>query len=177
MDIIESRTGGHNDKKSRIMDLATLKFIDTYDFQWPVNVYICEYFPLNNEASIFIYNFIPDKNLLCVVGDDTDTVVASADSGKNIATLKGHIDYSFACCWSPDGRVIATGNQGAVRSLHFSEDGRYLAMAEPADFVHIFDAHTFDRSQVIDLFGEIAGVTFTPDTDGLYIANADENYG
>jgi len=30
---------------------------------------------------------------------------------------------------------------------------------------------------VIDLFGEIAGVTFTPDTDGLYIANADENYG
>jgi len=49
--------------------------------------------------------------------------------------------------------------------------------SEPADFVHIFDAHTFERSQVIDLFGEIAGVTFTPDTDGLYIANADENYG
>ncbi|CAG8694403.1 11558_t:CDS:2, partial [Acaulospora morrowiae] len=117
-----------------------------------------------------------------------------------IATLKGHIDFSFACCWSPDGNIIATGNQdkttrlydtrnmsktlnvlgakmGAVRSLHFSEDGRYLAMAEPADFVHIFDAHTFERSQVIDLFGEIAGVSFTPDADGLYIANADENYG
>ncbi|CAG8604151.1 39341_t:CDS:10 [Gigaspora margarita] len=161
MDIIESRTGGLNDRKSRIMDLATLKFIDTYDFQWPVNCTAVS----------------PNKKLLCVVGDDTDTVIASADSGKNIATLKGHIDYSFACCWSPDGRIIATGNQGAVRSLHFSEDGRYLAMAEPADFVHIFDAHTFDRSQVIDLFGEIAGVTFTPDTDGLYIANADENFG
>ncbi|KAF0400794.1 WD40 repeat-like protein [Gigaspora margarita] len=190
MDIVESRTGGivavisSNDRKSRIMDLATLKFIDTYDFQWPVNCTAVS----------------PNKKLLCVVGDDTDTVIASADSGKNIATLKGHIDYSFACCWSPDGRIIATGNQdkttrlydmrnlskafnvlgakiGAVRSLHFSEDGRYLAMAEPADFVHIFDAHTFDRSQVIDLFGEIAGVTFTPDTDGLYIANADENFG
>ncbi|CAG8762995.1 9421_t:CDS:2, partial [Dentiscutata heterogama] len=89
MDIIESRTGGivavisSNDKKSRIMDLATLKFIDTYDFQWPVNCTAVS----------------PNKKLLCVVGDDTDTVIASADSGKNIATLKGHIDYSFACCW------------------------------------------------------------------------------
>ncbi|RHZ79609.1 hypothetical protein Glove_143g62 [Diversispora epigaea] len=191
MDIIESRTGGaavavisSNDKKSRIMDLATLRFTDTYDFQWPVN---CT-------------SVSPNKDLLCVVGDDTDSVVVSADSGKPIATLKGHIDFSFACCWSPDGKIIATGNQdkttrlydtrnmskafnvlgariGAVRSLHFSEDGRYLAMAEPADFVHIFDAHTFERSQVIDLFGEIAGVTFTPDAEGLYIANADENYG
>lgn len=28
---------------------------------------------------------------------------------------------------------------GAVRSLRFSSDGRFLAMAEPADFVHVFD--------------------------------------
>ncbi|RGB38076.1 hypothetical protein C1646_693058 [Rhizophagus diaphanus] len=190
MDIIESRTGSivsvisSNDKKSRIMDLATTRFIETYDFEWAVN---CT-------------SVNPNKDLLCVVGDNTDAVVVSSDTGKTITTLKGHFDYSFACCWSPDGKIIATGNQdkttrlydirnmskafdvlgakiGAVRSLHFSEDGRYLAMAEPADFVHIFDAHTFERSQVIDLFGEIAGVTFTPDTDGLYIANADENYG
>ncbi|CAG8603122.1 4329_t:CDS:10 [Funneliformis mosseae] len=190
MDIIESRTGSivavisSNDKKSRIMDLATTRFIDTYDFEWAVN---CT-------------SVNPNKDLLCVVGDNTDTVVVNADTKKTVATLKGHFDYSFACCWSPDGKIIATGNQdkttrlydirnmskafnvlgakiGAVRSLHFSEDGHYLAMAEPADFVHIFDTHTFEQSQVIDLFGEIAGVTFTPDTDGLYIANADENYG
>ncbi|CAI2193801.1 2524_t:CDS:10, partial [Funneliformis geosporum] len=149
MDIIESRSGStvavisSNDKKSRIMDLATTRFIDTYDFEWAVN---CT-------------SVNPNKDLLCVVGDNTDTVVISTDTKKTVATLKGHFDYSFASCWSPDGKIIATGNQ------------------EPADFVHIFDAHTFEQSQVIDLFGEIAGVTFTPDTDGLYIANADENYG
>ncbi|CAG8749913.1 18354_t:CDS:10, partial [Acaulospora morrowiae] len=65
MDIIESRTGSvvavisSNDKKSRIMDLATLRFIEAYDFPWPVN---CT-------------SLSPSKNLLCVVGDDTDTMV------------------------------------------------------------------------------------------------------
>ncbi|CAJ0836284.1 17375_t:CDS:10 [Entrophospora sp. SA101] len=190
MDIIESRTGStvavisSNDKKSRIMDLASLKFIDTYDFEWAVN---CT-------------SVSPNRDLLCVVGDDTETMIVSSETGKVVSVLKGHIDYSFACCWSPNGRIIATGNQdkttrlydtrnmsksfavlgakiGAVRSLQFSADGRYLSMAEPADFVHVFDAHTFERSQVFDLFGEIAGVTFTPDSEGLYIANADENYG
>nr|CAG8504292.1 10195_t:CDS:10 [Entrophospora candida] len=190
MDIIESRTGStvavisSNDKKSRIMDLASLKFIDTYDFEWAVN---CT-------------SVSPNRDLLCVVGDDTETMIVSSETGKVVSVLKGHIDYSFACCWSPNGRTIATGNQdkttrlydtrnmsksfavlgakiGAVRSLQFSADGRYLSMAEPADFVHVFDAHTFERSQVFDLFGEIAGVTFTPDSEGLYIANADENYG
>lgn len=69
-----------------------------------------------------------------------------------IKVLRGHIDYSFACCWSPDDRYLATGNQdkttriydirnmsetlhvlranlGAIRSLHFSNDGRFLAAA------------------------------------------------
>ncbi|RUS35608.1 putative nucleotide binding protein [Jimgerdemannia flammicorona] len=173
-----------NDDRSRIMDLATLKIASTYCFPWAVN---CT-------------TLSPDKRMLCVVGDSTETFIANADTGEVITTLKGHIDYSFACCWSPDGRIVCTGNQdmttrlydtrnlskafcvlgaklGAIRSLHFSADGRYLAMAEPADFVHIFDTNTFDRSQVIDLFGDIAGVNFTPDAQSLYIANADEAYG
>jgi hypothetical protein len=29
---------------------------------------------------------------------------------------------------------------GAIRSLRFSADGRFLAAAEPADFVHVYDA-------------------------------------
>ena len=35
--------------------------------------------------------------------------------------------------------VVLSGRMGAVRSLRFSSDGRFLAMAEPADFVHLFD--------------------------------------
>lgn len=35
--------------------------------------------------------------------------------------------------------AVLNGRMGAVRSLRFSSDGRFLAMAEPADFVHVFD--------------------------------------
>jgi WD40 repeat protein len=118
-----------------------------------------------------------DKRILCAVGDSTDSILADAQSGEGtilcfsylcltfayyrrahtvtmpvIKVLHGHIDYSFACCWSPDGRYLATGNQdkttriydirnlsetlhvlranlGAIRSLHFSNDGCYLAAA------------------------------------------------
>ena len=35
--------------------------------------------------------------------------------------------------------AVLRGRMGAVRSLRFSSDGRFLAMAEPADFVHVFD--------------------------------------
>ena len=45
--------------------------------------------------------------------------------------------------------------------MRFSDDDTFLAMAEPADFVHIFDAATLwmnqPRVQVIDFFGEIGG--------------------
>jgi len=40
-----------NDKKSRIMDLATTRFIETYEFDWAVNVYltrICLSFEIMN---------------------------------------------------------------------------------------------------------------------------------
>lgn len=55
---------------------------------------------------------------------------------------------------------------------------RYLAMSEPADFVHVFDAQKdFALSQEIDLFGEIAGISFSPDTEALFVGIADRTYG
>jgi WD40 repeat protein len=35
--------------------------------------------------------------------------------------------------------AVLPGRMGAIRSLRFSSDGRFLAVAEPADFVHIYD--------------------------------------
>lgn len=52
--------------------------------------------------------------------------------------------------------TVVRGRIGAVRSLRFSPDGNFLAMAEPADFVHLLDVKSdFSRSQEIDLFGEV----------------------
>ncbi|KAL1925773.1 uncharacterized protein VTP21DRAFT_656 [Calcarisporiella thermophila] len=190
VDITRSRSGGlcsiisSNDKRTRTLDLERLEFTQSFEFQWPVN---CA-------------TMSPDKRLLCVVGDGTETLLLNAESGEVLTVLDGHLDHSFACSWSPDGILLATGNQdktsrlydvrflskplcvlgaqmGAIRSLRFSDDGKFFAMAEPADFVHVFDVTNFDRSQLIDFFGEIAGFSFTPDAEGLYIANADNAYG
>jgi WD40 repeat protein len=111
------------------------------------------------------------------------------------------LDYSFASAWHPNGQILATGNQdttcrlwdirnlsqsiavlkgrmGAIRALRFTSDGRFLAMAEPADFVHIFDSQSgYTQSQEIDIFGEIAGVSFSPDTEALFVGVADRTYG
>lgn len=114
--------------------------------------------------------------------------------------LEGHRDFSFAVEWHPAGQLLATGNQdsttrvwdvrqpssplavlggsmGAIRSLRFSPDGSCLAAAEPADFVHVYDvASGFSRVQEIDLFGEVAGVSFSPDASALFVAISDSMY-
>ncbi|KAL5992345.1 hypothetical protein ACLOJK_013262 [Asimina triloba] len=143
----------------------------------------------------------PDGKLLSVLGDSADCLVADAQSGKTIATLKGHLDYSFSSAWHPSGSILATGNQdttcrlwdvrnlstslavlkgrmGAIRAIKFTSDGRFMAMAEPADFVHIFDTRSdYCKGQEIDLFGEIAGISFSPDTEALFVGVADRTYG
>lgn len=115
--------------------------------------------------------------------------------------LNGHLDYSFASAWHPNGVTFATGNQdktcrvwdvrnlsksvavlkgnlGAIRSIRFSSDGQYMAMSEPADFVHIYDTNTgYSKKQEIDFFGEISGFSFSPDTESLFIGIWDRSYG
>ncbi|KAI0442229.1 WD40 repeat-like protein [Xylaria telfairii] len=59
--------------------------------------------------------------------------------------------------------VIRTEMAG-VRSLRFSPLGsgkRLLLAAEEADVINIIDAQTFNSKQTVDVFGELAGVSFT----------------
>jgi len=144
----------------------------------------------------------PDGKLMAVLGDSADCLIADSQSGREVATLRGHLDYSFASAWHPDGRVLATGNQdatcrlwdkrnlsgplavlpgriGAVRGLRFSPDGRFLAAAEAADFVHVYDAAAgyAGAEQEVDLFGEVAGAAFSPDGEALFVSVADRTYG
>lgn len=53
-----------------------------------------------------------------------------------------------------------------------------MAMAEPADFVHVYDVKSgYEKEQEIDFFGEISGVSFSPDTESLFIGVWDRTYG
>ncbi|KAL4618335.1 hypothetical protein ACB092_06G002800 [Castanea dentata] len=129
-------------------------------------------------------------------------MLVDSQTGKTVMTLCGYLDFSFASAWHPDNVTLATGNQnktcrvwdvrnlsksvavlkgniGAIRSIRYSSDGQYMAMAEAADFVHVYDAKNgFEKEQEIDFFGEIAGISFSPDTESesLFIGVWDRTY-
>ncbi|XP_039833640.1 uncharacterized WD repeat-containing protein C2A9.03-like isoform X4 [Panicum virgatum] len=191
VDLYESPNGstrviaGNNDCAVRVFDTERFRLLSHLTFPWPVN-----------DTSVS-----PDAKLVAVLGDSSDCLIADLQSGKEIASLKGHLDYSFSSAWHPDGRVLATGNQdttcrlwdvrnlsrslavlkgriGAIRGLRFSSDGRFLAAAEAADFVHVYDARAgYAAEQEIDIFGEVAGVSFSPDAEALFVGVADRTYG
>lgn len=174
-----------NDCGVREYDMERYRLYKRFRFDWPVN-----------HTSLS-----PDGKLLVIVGDDTDALLLDANSGKTIHSMKGHLDYSFASAWSPDGQTFATGNQdktcriwdtrnlsqsvhvlrgnvGAIRSIRFTSDGQFLSMAEAVDFVHIFDTKSdYNKRQELDFFGEVSGMSFSPDTDTLYIGISDRTYG
>ncbi|GJP45715.1 hypothetical protein CLOM_g5063 [Closterium sp. NIES-68] len=174
----------NNDCVVRDFDVATFSILSRHAFPWPVN---------HTAVS-------PHSTLVSVVGDDPEALLLDLTSGKVVGRMRGHVDYSFATAWHPGGNLFATGNQdttcrvwdrrrldsslftlkgrlGAIRSLRFTSDGRFMAMAEPADFVHIFDTSSgFTHAQEIDIFGEIAGVSFSPDTEALFVGVADRTY-
>ncbi|TGJ85904.1 hypothetical protein E0Z10_g2842 [Xylaria hypoxylon] len=60
--------------------------------------------------------------------------------------------------------AVMRAEMAGVRSLSFSPLGsgkRLLLAAEEADVINVIDAQTFDSKQTIDVFGELAGVSFT----------------
>ncbi|KAK9474491.1 Quino protein amine dehydrogenase [Dipodascopsis tothii] len=191
--VAQTRSGGvaavfsSNDRYLRTLDLASATFVASHAFDFAINC---------TAAS-------PGGKRRLVVGDALDTLVIDADSGRTLATLAGHKDYSFACAWSPDDRLLATGNQdktcriydarnlstplhvvgaqlGAVRSLKFNHSGAFLALAEPIDYVHVIDTRTVgQRGQLLEFWGGVAGVGFcgSDDDDSLWVGNSDPLVG
>uniref|UniRef100_A0A0E0EN08 Uncharacterized protein n=1 Tax=Oryza meridionalis TaxID=40149 RepID=A0A0E0EN08_9ORYZ len=174
----------NNDCGVRDFDMEKFQICNNFRFPWAAN-----------HTSLS-----PDGKLVAIVGDNPEGLIVDTNSGKTVHELRGHLDYSFASAWNPDGRTFATGNQdktcriwdirnlsksvavlggnmGAIRSIRYTSDGRFLAMAEPADFVHIFDVGSgYRRKQVVDFFGEISGISFSPDTEALFIGVHDRTY-
>ncbi|KAI7870236.1 hypothetical protein BDF14DRAFT_1776318 [Spinellus fusiger] len=191
LDIVDLNRGGltaaisGNDQTTYLVNLGTMVIEQYIKFKFPVN---------NTAVS-------PNKKLICAVGDSTRTSIADINTGREIISINDHSDFSFSCCWSPDGMTLATGNQdkttrvydirntsrvlhllgaeiGTIRSLQYSSDGKYLVAAEPIDYVHVYDVKSGYRSnQIINLFGSIAGVSLTSDSQALFIANSNDDIG
>jgi WD40 repeat protein len=191
IDIYHSTSGtpsivcSNNDQAVRLFDASTLSPKGEFKLPWAVNCSAAH--PAQGRV-------------LCVVGDDPEAVLLDSTSGSKIATLRGHYDFSFAAAWHPDGNIVATGNQdlttrvydlrltsrplcvlrahiGAVRSLRFSNDGKTLAVAEPADYITLYDvANEYATCKSLDVFGEIAGIGFSPDSTRFYTAVSDVHY-
>ncbi|TYK16979.1 putative WD repeat-containing protein C2A9.03-like [Cucumis melo var. makuwa] len=190
VEIYDSRSGelhfmaANNDCSMREYDMERFQLLNHFHFPWPVN---------HTSMS-------PDRRLIVVVGDHTDGLIVDSRNGTTIGTVVGHRDYSFASAWHPDGRMFATGNQdktcrvwdvrnfstpvavlkghiGAARSIRYSSDGQFMVVAEPADFVHVYSTSTdYKKRQEIDFFGEISGVSLSPDDESLYIGIWDRTY-
>ncbi|RZC47377.1 hypothetical protein C5167_040318 [Papaver somniferum] len=174
----------NNDCGVRIFDLEKFQLLNHFRYPWPVN---------HTSMS-------PDCKLIAVVGDHLDGLLVDSQNGKTVSSLVGHLDYSFASAWHPDGRIFATGNQdkacrvwdlrnlssplavlkgnlGAARSIRFSSDGQFMAVAEPADFVHVYSTKgDYSKRQEIDFFGEISGISLSPDDESLFIGVWDRTY-
>ncbi|KAL8204660.1 hypothetical protein R6Q57_010283 [Mikania cordata] len=190
IEIYDTLSGGmhfmasNNDCGVREYDMDGFQLVNHFCFPWPVN-----------HTSLS-----PDRKLITVVGDNLHGLLVDSTSGKTVATVEGHLDYSFASAWHPNGKIFATGNQdktcrvwdlrnlsdpisilkgnmGAVRSVRFSSDGQFLVVAEPADFVHVYNTNlNYEKRQEIDFFGEISGVSLSPDDETLYIGVWDRTY-
>ncbi|KAJ3394327.1 2-oxoglutarate dehydrogenase E1 component [Lobulomyces angularis] len=146
-----------NDQKIRFFDFSSEKVCNSFSFDFPINC--------TGTSS--------DLKTICMVGDSVNSMLIDQTSGKIIHSLTGHTDYSFSCAFSPDNKYVTTGSQdlstriydrrnlsapltvirariGAVRSLRFTEDSQFLAIAEPADFVHILDLNTWEKNSNLE---------------------------
>ncbi|EEF30625.1 conserved hypothetical protein [Ricinus communis] len=123
-------TASKNDTGVRDFDMEKYQLSKHFCFSSPVN-----------HTSLS-----PDGKLLTIVRDNPDGLLVDSSSGKIVRHLSGHLDFSFASAWHPDGVTFATGNQdktcriwdlrnlsksvailkgnlGAIRSIRFTSNG------------------------------------------------------
>ncbi|TID16408.1 WD40 repeat-like protein [Venturia nashicola] len=176
-----------NDSYIRVLDCYTNQFMS----------------PMRYDNIVNCAATSPNGRLRVVVGEFEGAIIVDADSGRALRQLDGHNTHGFAATWADDDIHVATAAQDchilvwdarnwslpladiacegtSATSLQFSPVGggkRALLAAEAADIVNIIDADTFDRKQVVDFFGDVAGISMSSDGSEFYIANSDRRFG
>ena len=144
IEIFSARSGreilvsSNNDAMTRFYDVETMRCLAKHKYPWAVNYATASHCGRH----------------MVVVGDSTEAWLVDVGTGRRMAVMEGHLDFSFAAAWHPNGCVFATGNQdtttrlwdarylgqslavlrgnmGAIRSLRFSDDGRFSPPPSP----------------------------------------------
>ena len=183
-----------NDGHVRILDIHTNRF--THDITYP-NALNCSATSPNGRLRVVVGD-TPEVYIT-----DAETGQPLQALKAHDASLHVHSSDGYACAWADDDIHVATAGQDSAvtiydarnwarplarvacefrhaRSLRFSPVGggkRVLVAAEADDFINVIDADLFDRKQVVDCFGAIAGVSFTPDGRSLFAMNSDRTVG
>ena len=133
------------------------------------------------------FEFAPDSRRLVTSGDDGDVAwVWDAETGRQLAVLRGQLGTFGSIAFSPDGRRITTGgfngivrlwdagaeseptifggHQNSISAAAFTPSGRDLATANDEGTVRIWDLKAgCERTVLRGHEGSIDSVVFTPD--------------
>ena len=182
-----------NDTTLRTLDCTTNTIVAQHKYDYPVN---CSAISpdhrlrviVGDNQSVMICNAEKGEVLQELAGHiDYGFACAWADNGWHVAT--GNQDMLIkiwdARMWTDQngiGKPLQTiaATMAGARSLKFSPLGsgkRVLVAAEAADMISIINAETYTSKQTLDVFGEIAGVDFTPDGQNLFVGVHDSARG
>ncbi|KAH6671275.1 WD40-repeat-containing domain protein [Halenospora varia] len=193
-------TFSSNDGGVRILDINTNKFIAEHNYAKTEDdkyaAINCSAISPDNRLRVLVGDCFDVR----ICRADTGEVLQSleghkdygfacdwADDGWTVAT--GNQDQLIkiwdARKWTTSSGIASplktiASEMAGVRKVKFSPMGsgkRVLVAAEPADFVNVIDAQTFDSKQVLSFFGEIGGLDFTNDGQDLIVANCDPMRG
>lgn len=106
----------------------------------------------NHNDAIRDIDALHDKELILTCSNDSTAKLWSFD-GKPIATLSGHQDYVYTCCFSPDGKKIVTAGRDETAIL-WNLQGKKL---------RTFQGHK----------GDINDIVFTRDSKAIITASSD----
>ncbi|KAF4619019.1 hypothetical protein G7Y89_g14828 [Cudoniella acicularis] len=187
-------TFSSNDRGIRILDVNTNKFIAEHRYDdFAIN---CSAVSPDQRLRVLV----GDTYDVMICNSETGEILQTldghrdfgfacdwADDGWTVATGNQDMQVKIwdARKWTSSSGVAnpvttIAAEMAGVRKLKFSPLGsgkRVLVAAEPADFINVIDAQTFNSKQTLSFFGEIGGVDFTNDGQDLIVANCDNMRG
>jgi WD40 repeat protein len=118
----------------------------------------------------------PDGKLVASVADDMVCKVWEAESGKLVHELKGHKEKTpnhfpsmlFVCCFSPDGKHLATADKVGHLVVWDVASGKQVTACEAPGM------YTWDPTQRIHSIGGVRGLAFSADGQLLAAGGIDK---